>query len=178
MALILNSTGETMHLLSEATLLKMETSCTRLRKEIEDAPTFWQACQYPQVLLRTSQTCALKSYLRAAVLSTTALISVVCLIQCFVPAVSLLLVPHLWSMIFDPKNHAHVISGLSQEGFYYLPFAPLIWLLASLAINWPRYFFWNRRAKRLQQEGYIEVQPVTAAIVADDPNVWPPAPRL
>ena len=166
-----------MRLFSEATLLKMETSCTRLRKDIENAPTFWQTCQYPQLSLKTNQTYGLKNYLWAAVLSTAALTLVVCLIQCFVLAVSLLLVPQLWSMIFDPKNHAQQIGILSQEGFYYFPVVPLIWLLFSLMLEWPRYFFWNKRAKRLQRAGCVSIPAIAAAVVPEDNAVWPPAPR-
>ena len=167
-----------MRLFSETYLLKMEATWTRHRKEIEDAPTFWQTCQYPTLLLKPDEAYTRKSYLRVVSLSAVAVTLLICAIQCFILAVAALIVPQLWSVILDPKNHAQQIGILSEEGFYYLPFLPFILLLFSLAINWPTYFFWNRRAKRLQREGPVSVPIVAAALVPDDPNVWPPPPRL
>ena len=166
-----------MRLFTEATLLKMETSCTRLRKEIEDTPTFWQTRKYPQVLLKTNQTCALQNYLWAVLLSTATLTLSVCIVLGIVIAVFAITWPQLWAVMHDPKNHALLIRALSHEGVYNLPLVPIAWLLFSLVLDWPRYYFWNRRAKRLQREGSTLVSIVAAAELPDDTTVWPPPPR-
>lgn len=165
-----------MRLFSEATLLKMETSCTRHRKDWEASPSFILTWLYPTLLLKPDEAYTRKSYLYTSIVHTVALTLVVCAIPCLVVAGYALIAPDFWAQVSDPKNHAQQIGFLSQEGFYYLPFVPLIFLLFNLAINWPQYFFWNRRAKRLQQEEPALV-PIIAAAVPDDITVWPPAPH-
>ena len=122
-----------MRFFSEATLLKMETSFTRLRKEIEDAPTFWQTCQYPTLLLKPNQDYRRSDYVKASIVSTVALTLLVCLTQVVVFVASAFVLRQLWSAMLAPQNHAALIGGLSRAGVYYLPFVPIAWLLFSLA---------------------------------------------
>ena len=166
-----------MRFFSEATLLKMETTWTQHRKELEAPPTFIKTWLYPTLLLKPNEIYTRKSYLQTAIVYTLAVTFLICVIFVLFLLVSARIVPRLWSVMLDPKNHAQQIGILSQEGFYLIPLAPLMWLVASFAFNWPTYFFWNRRAKRLQREGFVSVPIVAAAVLPDDPTIWPPPPR-
>ena len=136
-----------------------------------------QSWLVPTLVLRADETYTRKSYLRAvtiAVLGST-LFSILAVVS--ISFAFALILHFTWTDVTHPKMRALLIAFLLKQGVFQGLLAPLIIFPFSLALNWPRYFFWNRRAKRLQREGYIEVPLVTAALIPDDPTICPPAPR-
>ncbi len=168
-----------MRLFSEATLLKMETSCTRRPKRWENStPSFWDAWRLPTLSLKPNEAYTRRSYLRVVAMSAAFHTLIVFSSLGIGLVISTFIIPDLWSNLLDPKHHTYLVGVFYQEGFYLVPFLPLFSWLIYFAVEWPRYFFWNRRAKRLQREGPFLVPIVAAALVPNDPNVWPPPPRL
>jgi hypothetical protein len=163
---------------TEATLRKMEAFWTRHRWETEPPPFLYAWCN-PSFLLRPDEEYTRKLYLRTALTQALGTVLWVTILLCAVIALSALFWPGSWQIVHDPKNHAFLIGDLSREGFYYLPWYPLMLFLFSLTMHWPGYFFWNRRARRLRREDHVQA-PITAVIAeatVDDGSSWPPAPR-
>ena len=83
---------------------------------------------------------------------------------------------HLYPQILhNPRYHKFLISLLSDLGIYWLPCYILLLLVFNYAINLPRFYFWNRRAKRLRSE--VKLMPeLSGRMNVPDPSVWPPPP--
>jgi hypothetical protein len=173
------SEAVSMPLFSETTLQRMETFWTRRRKEWENKPpAFWLVWFNPSLLLKPTQGYSRTLYFRVALMSVVRVSLFAAVANGLGLAIGALIFgPQFWPLIRDPKNHAYFIGVLSHEGFYQLPLFPLIMLVLSLALHWPNYFFWNRRAKRLQRNcpAVLPVPIVEASV--NDSNVWPPAPK-
>ena len=169
-----------MPIFTERTLQKMETVWVPRRKEWEDKPpSFWQVWWKPSLLLRPNDDYSRKLYLRVVLVSTLRSLTFLTVANGVGLAVATLIVsPEFWPLFRDPKSHAYIIGALSREGFYLLPLVPLFCLLVNTAGEWPVYFFWNRRAKRLQVAGSVGTPTVAIAEAGEINNtVWPPPPR-
>ena len=167
-----------MRLFTEATLLKMETACTRRPKIWENSmPSFWDAWRLPTLFLKPDETYPCKTYLRVVILSVLVLMLLYGLAIAIALVVATFLIPHFWSVALDPKAHKFIIGALARAGFSLLPLVPLFALIVNATVQWPHYYFWNRRAKRLQREEFVEIPVVAAAVAPNDPSVWPPAPH-
>jgi hypothetical protein len=168
-----------MPLFSDAALQKLEPFFTRRRKEWDNDPaSFWAVWWNPSLSLKPSEQYHGKLYIRVAMVSMLHGCLYVGVSSCIGLILGGLIVPQFWPMIRDPKYHASLIGFLAREGFYQLLFLPLVSLSFVFASEWPRYFFWNRRAKRLQNEGVVSVS-LNAMVEPpeDDGTCWPPPPR-
>ncbi|MGI4787628.1 MAG: hypothetical protein ACRYFS_02130 [Janthinobacterium lividum] len=165
---------------SDTALLKMEAFWTNRRKPGKHLSfDRWLALWNPSRLLKPAEKYYPKLYLSVAVLTTLHALLWVILANALGLALGILIFPEFLPVIRDPKNHKLLISILSREGFYLLPFYPLGMLLVSLLLEWPRFFFWNRRAKRLLDEGALQVSlNDMREAPAEDNTIWPPPPDL
>jgi len=169
-----------MPVFTEPTLKKMETFWVRRRKEWGDRPlSSWQLWWDPSLSLRPNEDYGRKLYLRVALRGTLRTLTFLTVANGIGFALGTLVVcPEFWPLVHNPKNHAAVIGALSQEGFYLLPLVPLFCLFVNAVGEWPEYFFWNRRAKRLQTAGPAGTSTASVAQAFESSDsVWPPPPR-
>ncbi len=167
-----------MHFFSEAAGLTMETAWLRRPKRWESCPPpSWYAWQSPTLSLQPTEPYTRRAFLRLALMSAAASILVFSGAVALIVLAATLLVPHLWPFLLDPRNHQFLVRGYHHEKLYRFLSVPLLAVVISMAAEWPRRFFWNRRAKRLQQEKLGSVPTAAAAVPPDDPGVWPPSPR-
>lgn len=91
------------------------------------------------------------------------------------------LMPFVVLWYFDPgflpvavfhhgRAHALLIGLLSKHGIYLIPYLIIVMNVVNFGIQYPNYYFWNRRAARLRRDGI----PITPT----DDTAWPPAPTI
>lgn len=122
------------------------------------------------------ETCTRSLYLRDAVMSVSRSYLFTTASFCLGVVVAGLFIPQFWPIVRDPKNHAFILGILSRDGFYYFPLLPLIVFPFILLLEWPCYYFWNRRAKRLREE-YRALVLAAADEAPASESSWPPPPR-
>lgn len=136
----------------------------------------WILWMMPNLALKPEQRYSFRLYVRVVTAPLLVFVVTVGFVLCAAAA-------FFWVQYHDifqnpnPKVHAQVIGILSQNHFYQLPLALVVMalLLAGLAI--PERYFWNRRAKRMENGGIAPQAPALEALKADN-AVWPPPPTM
>ena len=162
-----------MAFVSEALLDNLEVFFTKKAKRWQNKPPpRWIAFLQPSLLLRPNEKYTRQLYWHEATIPG---VSVVFLESLTMFAV----VAYLWHkcpwLFTNPQYHRPFIGWLSHEGFYQTPLAFVFLLTFSYLIHFPRYYFWNRRATRLQANPGGQKEPAMIAVI--DPSVWPPPPN-
>lgn len=149
---------------------KLEPFFTRRNKswEKKGVPPLW-AWLSPALLLREGEWYGVGLFARQAV-------TPVLLISVFMFGITGI----IWLWLYG-KCHTHVEIVPVLNHFVRLRLwddllATLILMPFNFALEFPRLYFWNRRAKRLRGRQDEPVPPVVSVPV--DPAVWPPPPNL
>lgn len=163
----------------EAVLDRLEVLCTKPNKRWkEKQPPDWAVWMSPDLSLRPDDPYRRTLYVRAV--STHLLIT----LPFYFAAIGIGVAVG-WSSLKKiyvflnaphPTGQAHAFVILTRDLVLFLAVAfPLVLAAIPLAGLFPRYYFWNRRARRLRsQEAVPELVP---AEILMDPAVWPPPPK-
>lgn len=157
----------------QVTLSVLEAICIwRPRAWVSKPLPHWLLWIMPSLALRPEQKYSFRLYIRMVTSSLLVFIATAGLVLCASSA-------FFWVQYHDlfqnsnPKVHARVIGVLSQNHFYQLPLALVVIALVLSLISIPEYYFWNRRAKRIENKGVASQASAAEALGADN-TVWPP----
>lgn len=162
--------GQRGHRLMTALLDRLEAVFTwqlRSRKRENVAP-HW-AWISPSLVLREDETFKVGTIVREGFLTP-----LVCSVYFFAFVLGILAILFHFDARLHHATAVHErITRLAIDAFITrTPEFIGIWFLLHL----PAFYFWNRRAKRLQGQ---QAEPVPPTIIANaDPTVWPPPPKL
>jgi hypothetical protein len=159
-----------MAFVSEALLDKLEPFFTKQAKRWEsETPPHWYAVLRPSVTLKPNEKYTRQIYWRETTVPTLSVVLFIAIGMIFPLA-------YLWyqypPFFTNPKFHKLLIGFLSHEGYYWMPLALVFLIAFGYGIYLPRFYFWNRRAARLQANPVVEELPT----VTVDAGVWPPPP--
>jgi len=164
----------------EAILDKLEPRFTKINRQLPEKPyRRWIPLPRPNILRDPLEPYSTKRFVKNAILPVVVL-SVIYELSYLLPLAYLWYqFPHaFWHLILSHgAPHAGFIGALSQVGFYQLPYVLLILLAFNFLINYPRYYFWNRRAARLRREG-LPPHPPLYLRPEEAVDFWPPAPSI
>jgi len=141
------------------------------RWETKEPSRFW-ALTSPELFMPPTENYSIRLYLNKTTI-TGGSVAIFVLIAWLSPLAYVL---HTYpQLLHNLRYHKLFIALLSHVGIYWMPYAILFLLVFNYAINFPLFYFWNRRAARLREESVQDTVSVgTAAIAA--PRVWLPPP--
>ena len=136
----------------------------------------WLLWMMPSLALKPEQKYSFRLYIRMVTSSLSVFTATAGLVLCASSA-------FFWVQYHDlfqnsnPKVHARLIGILSQNHLYQLPLALVAMALVLSLISIPEYYFWNRRAKRIENKGVASQASASESLGADN-TVWPPPPII
>ena len=160
-----------MAFVSEAFLNKLEPFFTKTAKRWQNKPPPSRLpVLRPSLTLKPDEKFTRQIYLYETTVSGTSSVLIIVLAIAVPFACFWLLYPQLFS---NSQFQRFFVHKLSQDGFYWVPIEIVFLFVFNYVLYLPRFYFWNRRAARLQANPAAEEEQMTAVV---DPSVWPPPP--
>jgi hypothetical protein len=156
---------------------RLERICTNRPKRLENKPiSKFQKYLNPWLLLQPTEYYEHRLLLRTVLLGV-AYVTLIFIIQRIIVFTVIFIQFH--GLLIEAWHHTatrHYMIGYVEDRFGYDPFLPLIFFAFMYLISWTRYYFWNRRARRLNEEQKDMVVAEPDLPAAADPAIWPPPP--